>query len=117
MTRRGDIVLVDFPYSDGSGSKVRPSLVVQNDADNVRLRNTVVAMITGNTQHANEPTQWLIDPSTPSGTSSGLHGRSVVKRNVLFTVDQRTILRTIGHLSAADMREIDSRLKSALQLP
>ncbi len=28
---RGDIVLVDYPFSNGTGSKVRPSLVVQAD--------------------------------------------------------------------------------------
>jgi mRNA-degrading endonuclease toxin of MazEF toxin-antitoxin module len=26
--RRGEVVLVDFPYSDHTGSKVRPALVV-----------------------------------------------------------------------------------------
>jgi mRNA-degrading endonuclease toxin of MazEF toxin-antitoxin module len=32
--RRGEVVLVDFPFSDRTGSKVRPCLVVQNDANN-----------------------------------------------------------------------------------
>ena len=27
--KRGDIVLLDYPYADGSGSKVRPALMVQ----------------------------------------------------------------------------------------
>ena len=34
---RKDVVLVDFPFSDGSGSKVRPALVFQNARDNARL--------------------------------------------------------------------------------
>ena len=29
--QRGDVVLVDYPFSDGSGSKVRPTVVVQAD--------------------------------------------------------------------------------------
>ena len=29
--RRGDVVLVDFPFSTGGGAKVRPALVIQND--------------------------------------------------------------------------------------
>jgi hypothetical protein len=29
--KRGDVVLVDYPYSDRAGSKVRPCVVVQND--------------------------------------------------------------------------------------
>ena len=46
--KRGEVVLVDFPYTDGRASKVRPALVVQNDQDNALLRDTVVALITGN---------------------------------------------------------------------
>jgi mRNA-degrading endonuclease toxin of MazEF toxin-antitoxin module len=26
--KRGDVVIIDFPYSDRTGSKVRPALVV-----------------------------------------------------------------------------------------
>jgi len=44
---RSDVVLVDFPYPTGQRSKVRPALVVQNDKDNVRLLNTILAQITG----------------------------------------------------------------------
>ena len=117
MTRRGDVVVIDFPYSDGTGSKVLPSLVVQNDGDNQRLRNTIVAMITGNIRHVHEPTQLLVDPSTPDGSSSGLAGPSVVKCSVLVTVDQRTIIRTIGRLSDAAMWQIDGCLKAALGIP
>ena len=43
--KRGEIVLIDFPYTDGRSSKLRPALVVQNDVDNARLRDTIVAMI------------------------------------------------------------------------
>jgi mRNA interferase MazF len=46
---RGDVVLVDFPFSAGGGSKVRPAVVVQNDRDNRRLTNIIVAMITSQT--------------------------------------------------------------------
>jgi mRNA-degrading endonuclease toxin of MazEF toxin-antitoxin module len=41
---RGDIVLIDMPFSGGGGSKIRPVLVVQNDRDNQRLSNTIVAL-------------------------------------------------------------------------
>lgn len=67
---RGEVVIVQFPYAGGGQGKNRPALVVQNDRDNRRLSNTVVAMISGNTQHAAEPTQVFIDPNTPDGASS-----------------------------------------------
>jgi mRNA interferase MazF len=44
--QRGDVVLVDYLYAGGDGHKVRPVLVMQNDRDNQRLRNTIVAQIT-----------------------------------------------------------------------
>jgi mRNA-degrading endonuclease toxin of MazEF toxin-antitoxin module len=40
---RGDVVLVDYPFTAG-GAKVRPALVVQNDRDNARMANTVVVV-------------------------------------------------------------------------
>jgi mRNA interferase MazF len=64
---RSDVVLVDFPYSRGSGSKVRPALVIQNDRDNVRLVSTIICQITGTSHRAVEATQVLIDLSTVEG--------------------------------------------------
>ncbi len=55
--KRGDVVLLDYPYADGSGSKVRPALMAQNDRDNQRLTNTIVALITKNVSRVHEPTQ------------------------------------------------------------
>src|SRR5208283_5159486 len=76
--KRGDVVLLDYPYADGSGSKVRPALIVQNDGDNQRLTNTIVALITKNVSRAHEPTQLLIDVSTPEGRPAGLNQTSAV---------------------------------------
>jgi mRNA interferase MazF len=45
---RGDVVLIDYPFSMGGGSKVRPALVVQADRNNLRLRETIVVVITSN---------------------------------------------------------------------
>ena len=55
--KRGDVVIVEIPYVEGRGGKKRPALIVQNDRDNRRLANTVVAMISGSIEHAGEATQ------------------------------------------------------------
>ena len=98
--KRGDVVLVDFPFPKGVGSKVRPAVVVQNDKDNARLANTIVAQITGNTQRAGEPTQVLIDITTPEGKQSGLQFDSVVNCVNLLTVDKARVIRGLGDLPA-----------------
>jgi mRNA-degrading endonuclease toxin of MazEF toxin-antitoxin module len=63
---RGDVVLVDYPFAKG-GAKVRPALVVQNDRDNARMTNTIVAQISGNAARAKEATQHLIELTAEPG--------------------------------------------------
>jgi hypothetical protein len=74
MAQRGDVVIVDFPFTDVAAAKRRPALVVQNDRDNQRLRKTVVALITGNLRRRGDPSHVFVDPSTPDGSASGLYG-------------------------------------------
>jgi mRNA interferase MazF len=114
---RGDIVIVPFPFQDRPGEKIRPAVVVQSDAENGRLANTVLAMITGNLDDAGQPTTVLVDPGTPDGIGSGLNGPSMVKCFNLATVRQRHVLHVIGHLSDALMQEVNQALKAALELP
>jgi mRNA interferase MazF len=114
---RGTIVLVDWPFAGGGGTKLRPALVVQNDRDNQRLTNTILAMITSVTRRALEPTQLLIDLSTTEGQQSGLRQDSVVNGVNLFTVEQTKLVRSLGTLSVALMQRIDACLKVALELP
>jgi mRNA-degrading endonuclease toxin of MazEF toxin-antitoxin module len=74
------VVLALFPFTDGSGTKRRPGLVVQGDRNNRRLNDVILALITSNTQRASqEPTQLLIDIATPDGRQSGLLHPSAVK--------------------------------------
>src|SRR5438034_395244 len=90
--RRGHVVLLAFPFSGGNGVKLRPALVVQCDRNNGRLRNTIVAMITSTTHRARkEPTQLLIEMTTPDGRASGLLHTSAIVCESLFTVEQAAI--------------------------
>jgi mRNA interferase MazF len=116
--KRGDVVLIDFPFTTGSGSKKRPALVVQCDRNNARLHDTIVAIITSNlTRAAFEATQYALDPAHPDWAASGLKLASVVKCEHLYTFHQNRVLRTIGQLSAATMSQINDCLKASLELP
>jgi mRNA interferase MazF len=113
--KRGDILVVDFSVYN-PGEKVRPALAVQNDLDNARMKNTIVALITGNVHRAGEPTQFLIDQRHSDYSASGLHKDSVVNCSNLVTIRQRDVLQTIGKLSRDTMDQIDLCLKAALGL-
>ena len=62
--RRGDVVLVLYPFAAGMGGPRRQALIVQNDADNVRLHNTIVAQITTNLRRVAESTHVLLVQTT-----------------------------------------------------
>jgi mRNA interferase MazF len=113
---RGDVVIVEFPYVDGRRGKNRPALVVQNDRDNQRLANTIIAMITGNLRFTHLSTQLRIDVNTAEGKASGLVKSSAIKAGSLFTIQQRDILAVIGRLSDDSLRKFDQCLKAALEL-
>jgi len=115
MVNRGQIVVVDFAVA-GMPKKVRPVLVVQADAYNRKMTNTIVAMITTNLARASESSHLLIDVDAPDGKQSGLLHASVINCNTLTTVRQDEVLRVLGSLSATLMRQIDACLKAALAI-
>jgi mRNA interferase MazF len=112
---RGDVIIVDFPFSDRTGSKVRPALIVQADEFNARLSDTIIALITSSrVRFVGAATQLPIDISTPEGRTTGLRLPSAVQCENLVTVDQSFVLRTIGRLPDTLMTRIDECLKAAL---
>ncbi len=112
--RRGDVVRVDWPYSDRTGSKVRPAVVVQDDQYNRLIADTILLLVS-RTQRALGATEVEIDPAVEK--RCGLRYRSVVSCNNLLTIDQDLIIQSIGQLSSGAMQQIDSCLKAALGLP
>src|SRR5450432_1812730 len=93
---RGDVVLAWYPFASGHGAKRRPCLVVQNDADNAKLGNTIVAQITSNLGRVGDKSHYLINASTAEGKQAGLLHDSVVSCNNLATIEQSLIDKVIG---------------------
>jgi mRNA-degrading endonuclease toxin of MazEF toxin-antitoxin module len=111
---RGDVVEVFWQYTDMSGGKRRPAVVVQGDFLNGLIDDTILVQITG-TRHGIPATEVLLDPAIE--TASGLSRICVASCMNLATFDQMRVLQTIGTLSDAAMRQIEDYLKSVLVLP
>jgi mRNA-degrading endonuclease toxin of MazEF toxin-antitoxin module len=63
-----------------------------------------------------ERTQLLIRIATADGAQSGLLFDSAVQCENLVTIDTQFVIRKIGILPAATMREVDECLKASLGL-
>lgn len=113
--RRGDIVLADIAYTDRSGSKRRPTLVVSTDANNAILDDVILVAISTTTR-GGAFTHVLVDPATPEGHGSGLLHPSFLQCENIFTLDQQFIVRGLGRLSVALMQQVNDCLRAALEL-
>ncbi len=115
--RRGDIVLVPWPFSeDPTTTKKRPAVIVQNDRNNTRLSTVIIAQITSTTTTLHEPTQLLLPFNSPVGRAAGILMESVIKCENLATVHQRRVLRRIGTIEGRTLRELDTCLRVSLAL-
>ena len=106
--------MVDWTFSDRTGSKFRPAVVVQADFLNARIDDTILLPVTKTSRNIGV-SEVLIDPAVEK--TSGLRFVSVVSCNNLLTVDRSLLGRTIGTLSSATMQQIESCLKLVLELP
>ncbi len=113
---RGDVVLVQFPFASGSGTKIRPALVVQSDRNNARMANTIIVQITTNIRRVGEPTQLLLDPVTADGRPSGLVSPSAISCENIATIHESRIVQTIGRLPSNVVRKVDDCLRASLGL-
>jgi mRNA-degrading endonuclease toxin of MazEF toxin-antitoxin module len=111
---RGEVVLFDWAYTDGTGSKMRPAVVVQADYLHGILDDTILVQIT-TTRHGIPGTEVELDPAVE--TASGLLHLSYAFCPNLLTADPAFIASTIGMLSDQAMRKIDECLKATLAIP
>jgi mRNA interferase MazF len=83
---QGEIVIIEYPFSDGSGAKMRPVVIVSNEFANINEKDLVFAKITTN-QRGDNYSLPLLD----SDTVRPLPKNSEVRANKFYTLDQSLI--------------------------
>jgi mRNA interferase MazF len=108
--RRGDVVLLELPFSDRTGKKKRPGLVIANETYLSATSDVIVCAITSQTQRAlafpgaTEVRRWK---------EAGLLAPSVVKATI-HTVDRALIDKRLGGLDSQDLSRVDESLMTVL---
>lgn len=106
-----DVVVVPFPFTDTSGTKKRPALVLSDAVTfNTLLRRSVMAMITTTTH-----SPWVLDVPISDLRSAGLRTASMVRMK-LFTLDDALVLRQIGTLAESDKVAVKQALQQFFKL-
>jgi len=104
---KNDIILVRYPFSDLSDSKVRPAVVVSaphvsQDIFIVPLTSKTSSLLAG---------EFLL----ADWRAAGLNVPTSAKRG-LYTVQQTLIAKTVGRLSECDSSELQRSLRGWLGL-
>src|ERR1051325_1757027 len=108
---RGDVVEVYWRYTDMSGGKRRPAVVVQTDFLNGLIDDTILVQITS-TQHGIPGTEVILDPAIETG--SGLSRLCEASCMNVMTFEQVQVLRFVGFLSDSTMQKIEACLMTVL---
>ena len=105
-----DVIAVPFPFTDRDATKRRPALVISNELFNEQHDQLVLAMITTTTNNV-----WPSDVSLTNWQEAGLKVACHFRLK-LFTLDQKMVLKTIGHLSSQDIKSIQVILAKYLDV-
>ena len=97
----GDVVLVPFPFTDQSGTKKRPAVVVSSSRYNASRRDIVIMAITSQVR-------------TPLGFGEAMvtdwQGAGLIKASVLkpvsASIEEGLVLHVIGKLSVVDINAL-----------
>ena len=109
--QRGDVVLVPFPFSDLSTTKVRPAVVVSGALYHSTQPDLLLSALTARVASATGS----LDYHLSDWHSAGLRFPSALKP-VIVTLDPSRVVHRIGALSAGDLAEVGNRLRRALAL-
>ena len=106
--KQGDVVLVRFVFTNESGAKRRPAVVVSTSEYHQGRQEVIVAAITSNVDRL------LVGDHLISGwQEAGLLFPSVAT-GIIRTIKQAMIERRLGTMPPADMQAIQEQLRHVL---
>jgi len=112
--KRGDVVLVPFPFTDLAAEKLRPAVIVSPDPQELDVVIAFISSIVPSRETAE--TDFLLTPDDPDFAKTGLKKSSVFKMKKLLTIDRTKLVRRLGRVSPPIQDELDRRLRNALGL-
>jgi len=99
--RSGEVVLLNFPFTDATVAKRRPALVILDVGD----EDLIVARVTS------QAAQAAFDVELVDWQKAGLLLPSVARVHKLATLEKRLVERRLGALTAGDWAQVRTRMQ------
>jgi mRNA interferase MazF len=110
---KGDIILVPFPFTDLSQTKLRPAVVLWADSKGQDVTLCFISSQKVETLAANE---FVIAANDPQFSMTGLKITFKVRVTRIVTLERRMLRRRLGKLSDQLIEHLDQILRQAFQL-
>ncbi|GAB4541258.1 MAG: hypothetical protein Tsb0014_33010 [Pleurocapsa sp.] len=111
--KKGDIVLVQFPFSDLTQTKLRPGLVL---AVNLNIDEITICFISSQNVPSLNSNEFAIVKSDDEFSQTGLKTDSKVRVTRVITLERKLILRKIGALGKQQTKTLNKILIQAFDL-
>jgi mRNA interferase MazF len=113
MLKRGDILLARFPFTDQTGTKVRPVLILAEVPG--PHRDFLVMFVSSQLKQAIARIDVILDMAHPAFPRTGLKTASVFKVAKVASLSEPLIVGPIGQLDDEVFRVLIGRLVHLLQ--
>ena len=104
---KGDIVLITFPFTDLSGSKLRPAVILAETT-----LDLTVCFITTQLQWQEATDVQLLPTSL-----NGLKKQSLIRTSKIATLEKVLAKGLLGQLNTNELSDLNNKLKMLFQLP
>lgn len=113
MVVKGDIVLVNFPFTDLSQTKLRPAIILWVDHAG---SDVVVCAITSQNTDRLKDGEFLISTEDSEFQETGLRVQSKARVTRIVTLNRELIPRKLGRLGENGLKSLNTKMVSSYQL-
>jgi len=110
--KRGDVVLVPFPFTDLTGAKQRPALVISGDVFNSTRDDALIIAITSQVHADLKADEFLASAAELS--ACGLPKPSILRLLKLVSLHQQLIIKRIGKMPEPVLVQILEQIQKLL---
>ena len=104
--KKGDLILIPFPFTDLTGNKTRPALVLAN------YKSDIIVSFISTQIKWKEETDILLSPNQVNG----LKKESLIRLSKLATIDKDLALGRLGRIDKKTTQLLDLNLKNIFKI-
>jgi mRNA interferase MazF len=110
MIEQKDLLLVPFPFSDQSGRKVRPVIVISNNEFNKYSDDVIVIGVTSNILKD----KYTINLTNKNLDEGKLITDCIIKIENILKLDKELIIKKIGKINQETLKNMIDKLSSII---